>query len=127
MKERVEALEGKRQDLIEKQTIFTFKNYCEAMSIIKELYAENQALKADKWLPIATLPHPNVDDERIIQDKKELIQIAESNICLLSDGKSVWSGREMIELKSKKQIPWATPLATHWQPLPEAALQSKEE
>jgi hypothetical protein len=88
-------------------------------AIIRGLRAAAK-VRGEGWRPIATLEHPNVDNERVIKEGKQVIQIAESDPCLLSDGKKVWSGRDMVELKSGKQIPWAMPLAAHWMPLPSA-------
>jgi len=110
MKETIKALEARRQGIIDKETVFTFKNYCEAMSVIKELYAENQALKADKWQAVESAPR----------------DCAEWFI-LSAFGHSL-QARRSDKLKgfitaADCFVPEFS--ADGWMPLPEAALQSK--
>ncbi len=69
LKQRVKSLESMRQGLIDKNTVFTFKNYCEAMSVIKDLTEQNE--KAIIALKTAL----NALDKTVIYSRKDGVWI----------------------------------------------------
>lgn len=87
-------------------------------NLIKELYEENQSLKADKWLPIETIP---VDIP---------VLICGDNYGKRENGQHYGIGRydsSNAQIMDDGECGGTYCYATHWQPLPESALQSKEE
>lgn len=99
------------------------------IEFFKELYAENQVLKADRWLPIASAPKDGEPIITIVAGYKPTVawyELGRWKNTLGGVAEAAFSKEDYLSFPENKSMYQPT----HWMPLPtplEAALQSKEE